>query len=206
MALTTTSISADIGAGDIDLPITSTSSGFPGVGIKGTNQVILIDGEYMLLDYVIKSGLIRVKRRGDQGTYAQAHDVLAQVTTSSDASDFPAIPPGMVNVRPPSIDNILSIGENGTIAVPSRNTTYLITKATALATTVLDSPTVAQNGLRLTFTSETAAAHVITGVLEDGTTGGSTTATFAAFKGASFTLVAANGVWNVVSTMTVTIT
>jgi len=63
-------------------------------------------------------------------------------------------------------------------------------------------PTIAQNGLKLIFTSQTAAAHVITSTagINNGLTGSPwTTATFAAFIGAGFSLVANNGTWNVLA-------
>ena len=208
MSLTTTSISAAIVAADLVIPVTSTSSGFPGVGVKGTNQPIGIDGEWMLLDYVIASGLIKVKRRGDQGTYAQDHDILAPLVTSADPLDFPTLFPGSARQRSGIIEPILSIGQNGVIPIPQANTTFILDKATALASTTLAAPTSAQNGLRLTFTSQTAAAHVITAtsLLADAVSGSPhTTATFAAFKGASMTLVADAGLWNVVATTGVTI-
>jgi hypothetical protein len=205
MALTNTSLAAACTASDLTLSITSTSSGFPTVGTLGNRQLMLVDGEYMLIDHVPVAGTVVVKLRGYEGTSAVAHDVLAPVSTSASPSDFPTTPTGASTPRPPYVDAIVSIGQDGDIACPTRNTTFLLDKATALASTTLASPTVAQNGIRATFTSNTAAAHVITATMEDGTTGGSTTATFTAFKGASMILEASAGVWNVVAVQNVTI-
>lgn len=199
MALTQTTLSADITASQLTFAVAATS-GF------AAGQPMLIDGEYMWCVSVPVSGTVTVRSRGSEGTAAAAHDTLANVATSATFSDFPAVPAGAVAIRPPYVDNIVAVGENGTIACPDKNTTFLLTKATALASTTLAQPTKAQNGLRLTFTSQTAAAHVITSVMEDGTTGGSTTATFTAFIGASFVLVADNAIWNVVAVQSVTIT
>lgn len=83
----------------------------------------------------------------------------------------------------------------------------LITKATAASMT-LAAPTIAQNGDILVITSQTAAAHTVTavGLLGDGVSGSPHgTATYAAFIGASMTLMAANLVWNVIATTGVTI-
>lgn len=83
----------------------------------------------------------------------------------------------------------------------------VLTKATAGAYT-LAAPTAAQEGTRLTITSRTDAAHVITAtnLLHDGVTGGAKdTATFGAFAGASLDLVAVNLLWHVVSKNVVTI-
>ncbi len=205
MALTNTTLAADLGANDTILKLTS-STGYPAVGlIAGANNTrIQIDGEYMYHVETIASGTIRVRSRGADGSLAVAHDVLAPVSMGT-PSDFLLSPNGAVAPRPEYFDEIASYGEDGAIAVPTRPQTIMLTKATAGAYT-LAAPTVSQNGLRLIVTSQTAAAHVITGVFEDGTTGGSTTATFAAFKGATVTFVAANGLWNIVNTMTVTIT
>ena len=72
----------------------------------------------------------------------------------------------------------------------------------------LDAPTVAQDGMLLTVTSSTAFAHTITAtsLIDDGVTGGSkTTATFAAFAGASIVLMAYNGKWHTISLKAVTV-
>jgi hypothetical protein len=82
----------------------------------------------------------------------------------------------------------------------------VLKKATALASTTLTDPTAAQDGTMLIITSGTAAAHVITSTFRDGTTGAHTTATYAAFAGATMTLVAQDGGWNVVALQTVTVT
>lgn len=201
MALTITSISAAIGASDITIPITSTSSGFPPVGTITTPlQLMQIDDERMLIVTVPVANTVRVAQRGYDGTTPSAHDILSPVSTSSVASDFPVVAFGwQANTYG---DDIVSIGQNGTIAVPTKNTTLQITKGSALATTTLGAPTVANDGVRLTITSETAFAHVITAtsLVADAVTGSPhTTMTFGAFKGASIVLQAANGLWNVIS-------
>lgn len=204
MALVNTTTSAAITATDTTIPLTSTTN-FPAVGATptGMGQPVQIDGEMMYHVSTVASGIIKVRNRGAEGTQAVPHDLLAAVTTSATASDFPAVPVGTVNQRPPQIDDMQTIGQNtALLTIPGKNTTFVITKATALATTVLPAPTVAQNGLRLTFTSQTAAAHVITAtaLLNNGLTGSPfTTATFAAFAGAGFTLVANAGLWNVLA-------
>ena len=85
--------------------------------------------------------------------------------------------------------------------------TVIFTKAGVLAAT-LAAPTAGQAGTRMTFVAGTANAHTITAtaLLDDGVTGGSkTTATFAAFVGASLTLEAYNLKWVVVANNNVTI-
>jgi hypothetical protein len=86
--------------------------------------------------------------------------------------------------------------------------TVVITKTGSLAAMTLAAPTAAQDGLLLTVTSATAFAHTITAtsLIEDGVTGGAkTTATFAAFAGATIVLVAYNLKWHTVSLKAVTV-
>jgi hypothetical protein len=86
--------------------------------------------------------------------------------------------------------------------------TVVITKTGSLAAMTLAAPTAAQNGLTITVTSATAFAHTITAtsLIEDGVTGGAkTTATFAAFAGATIVLVAYNLKWHTVSLKAVTV-
>lgn len=209
MALTNTTLAADCSASDLTLSITSTSSGFPAVGTMNTRQLMLVDGEYMMLDRVVASGVVKVLMRGYNGTTAAAHDVLANVATSSDPADFGAYGVGQSVPRPLSADLIVSVGENGVVPVPVQNTTVFLTKASALSSTTLAAPLTSNNGVRLTITSQTAAAHVITAtsLLGDGVSGSPhTTATWAAYIGASLTLEASDGIWNVISAVGVTIT
>jgi hypothetical protein len=210
MALTRTSLSADCTASDLTLAITSTSSGFPAVGTYASPpQLLQVGGEYMLIQVVPVANTVKVMQRGYNGTAAVAHDLLTPVVTSSDPQDFADVPVGGVDSRPPYVDDVLAVGENGAIPVPDKNTTYLLTKASALASTTLAAPGKDQDGLTLTFTSQTAAAHVITATTlwGDGVSGSPhTTATWAAYIGASLTVKADNGIWNIVSAVGVTIT
>ena len=92
---------------------------------------------------------------------------------------------------------------NGAIGVTRGN--KALTKATAGAYT-LAAP--ATDGAEITVFAATAAAHVVTatGLLEDGITGGAKdTLTFAAFVGASATLVGFDGQWIVKSLNAVTV-
>lgn len=100
---------------------------------------------------------------------------------------------------------VIAYSANGALAVSQHTAT--LTKAGVAAMT-LAAPTVAQEGTLITVVSQTANAHTITatGLIDDGVTGGSkTTATFAAFAGASIVLMASNLKWAVISKNTVTI-
>lgn len=213
MAITVTSLSADLAAGDTKMTVAS-GTGFPSVGTVGAqNYRVRIDGEWMLADGQPVAGTITLKRRGDQGTTAVDHDILARVEVSNTPSDWLANPAGSVTPQPSAQNFQQTIGEDLTftsaqVAAITKSTDFLIYKATAAAITLV-APSTLQNGVRLTFSSATAAAHVITAtsLLEDGASGAPhTTATFAAYIGAGLTLMANNGVWNVISNTGVTIT
>ncbi len=197
MSLSQTTLSAAIGASDLTWAVASSTGFLPG-------QPVRVDNEYSYVVSVPSTTSIVVRSRGAEGSSVAAHGVLANVVTGLGSSDFPAIQAGVptLGLAGTAADDLVTIGANtASIPCPSRNTTYLLAKATALATTVLAAPSTAQNGVRLTFTSQTAAAHVITAttLLEDGLTGSPfTTATFPAFIGASMVLVAQNGLYQVV--------
>ena len=131
-------------------------------------------------------------RRGLEGTAQVAHGILADVVTGL-PGDFPAPPAGHPVQVPPTITGRNSLGADVTIDtadLPKGDLTYVITKATAAAIT-LSAPSKAQNGLRVTFRSATAAAHTVTlaaGFYGDA--GSSDIATFAAKIGASMTIEA----------------
>ena len=108
-------------------------------------------------------------------------------------------------VNAPSSNTVTAYDANGALAIAPGTAT--LTKAGVNAMT-LAAPTVAQEGLILRVVSQTANAHTITatGLIDDGVTGGSkTTATFAAFAGASIELMASNLKWAVISRNNVTV-
>jgi hypothetical protein len=108
-------------------------------------------------------------------------------------------------VNAPIFNQVIAYAANGALAIV--NGTATLTKAGVNAMT-LAAPTVDQEGLILRIISQTANAHTITatGLIDDGVVGGSkTTATFAAFAGASIELVASNLKWAVLAKNAVTI-
>jgi len=108
-------------------------------------------------------------------------------------------------VNAPSSNTVTAYDANGALAIAQGTAT--LTKAGVNAMT-LAAPTVAQEGLILRVVSQTANAHTITAtsLIDDGVTGGSkTTATFAAFAGASIELMASNLKWAVISRNNVTV-
>lgn len=206
MAIQQLQLSAAITASAVTWPVTSTTA-FPPVGTPFVNQTVLCDSEFAVCVGVPASGFITVRSRGAEGTVAAPHDVLANVYTTVNNADWGPIVGGVTVTIDPTDDMVVSIGQDGAIAVPLTNTVVNINKATALAGT-LAAPGLGDNGITLLITSQTAAAHVVTAtaLLMDGTSGApKTTATFAAFKGASMTLTAESGVWNVTALQNVTL-
>jgi hypothetical protein len=203
MALTRTSLSAACTATTHTLSITSTSTGFPAVGlIQNPGQLMLVDSEYMLVTLIPVAGTAKVAMRGYNGSIAAAHDILAPVVTSATASDFGAIAQGEVVNRPPDVWDQVTLGQDGALAVPSKNTNVLITKATACLFT-LAAPSKDQDGLKVNITSAVSAAHVLTAttLLDNGLSGSPwTTATWGALSiGGTLQLMAMNGVWAVIA-------
>lgn len=197
MSFTTTTLAADLTSSGRRAQLTSVT-GF------AAGQVVKIDGEYARV-VSVSSPYVTLAQRGYNGTAAQAHDVLSTVITTSDNSDWTGLQMGADSDRPPFSDDVISVGENGTIACPTRDTTIVLTKASALASTTLADPPKDRDGLAVTITSATDAAHVITGNFADGTTGSHTTLTCAAFNGASCLLKAQQGLWNVIGTEGITV-
>jgi hypothetical protein len=199
MALTTTSIAAAFAADALAFSATSATGATVGGFVK-------IDDEFMVITEIAGTR-ISVRSRGDQGTTVRAHNTLAPCVFGL-ASDIPSLPAGVL-IPPVFAERaVLNIGADGAIDAPvASETLYIITKATALASSTLANPSKALNGVVAIITSATAAAHVVTLTNgNDGTTGNHTTVTLAAFKGAGVSLVAVNGEWNVIGSVGATIT
>lgn len=210
MALTNTTLSSACGASDLTLAVTSTSSGFPAVGAYSSPaQMMRIDGEDMLIQVVPISGTVKVMQRGYNGTVAAPHEALAVITTSATPGDFQDPAPGVSINKPASADDIVTLGvdttftaygtapTSTTLPLPVKDTTYVITKATAASITLITA-TAAQMGVQLTFISGTAQAHTVTytpGFLGDTTS--SDVATSSAKVGAQFvTKCGYTGLWS----------
>jgi hypothetical protein len=214
MAITQTNLTADLGINDTQMSVAA-GAGFPGTGvIANPGWLVRIDKEYLLAISQPVTGTIKIAQRGFNGTAAAPHDLLAKVTVSSSASDFPDSAPGQLTVLPANLPSMTTIGENRVFTTAEVHSwgnqpqIFAITKATAAAITLV-APGKDQDGLIITFTSLTAAAHVITAtaLIADGVTGGPHgTVTFAAFAGASITLMAQNGLFNTIGSVTAPIT
>lgn len=207
MAISQTALSADLSATSLTMTVAS-GTGFPTAG--GTpvtpGYVVRIDKEYMLAVSQPVTGVIKLAMRGYAGTAAAAHDTLAKVSVSSSPADFADPSSGNVAVLPNYLPSQETIGEDKTftaaevLAWGNQPRQFAFTKATA-ATIVLVAPSKAQDGLVISFTSLVAVLNVITAtsLLANGATASPyTTATGADSKiGATLTLQAQNGLWNV---------
>ena len=190
MAITTTSLGAAMSV---------TATRFKATAATGAvvGQVAKVDNEYMEV-LAINGPAIEVARRGEQGGAVVAHAILAPVQFGLE-EDF-ALPGASDPLPEPKDENFVTVGADGVITVPTRDTTFVIMKGAALATSTFANPSAGQNGLAVTFIGGTDFAHVVTTVdVRDGTTGAHTTLTSPAFAGGSLTLVAFNAKWLVKS-------
>ena len=218
MSLALTTLSGPLAASQLQFGVVSTV-GFPAVGVIGSRQLVKIDGEFMMVDVVPVANTVKVLQRGYNGTTASFHDVGAQVATSSVTNDFLDVPVGFIDTDPPDTDDVLTIGADttfapagsvstsGSIPMPIKNTTYLISKGSAAAIALITAS--AQSvGVQLTFMATTAFGHVITyapGFNGDGAT--SNTATMAAKVGSTMTVrIGAGGLLAIIAQNGVTLT
>lgn len=192
MALgTPTSLAVACAAGDQSIKVTSAT----GATVGGFAKV---EEEFMRI-LAINGTTLSVARRGEFGGKVSAHTILASVVYGLD-SDLLDTPAYEVTPLPFTEFDMVNIGANGAIAVPTRPTHYFISKGSALASSTFADPSAAQNGLVVKFTGVTDFAHVITTVsVHDGTTGDHTTLTSPAFSGGTLTLIAYNTEWFVVA-------
>lgn len=215
MAITQTYLSADLSATALTMSVNS-GTGFPTAGASTPQAyAVRIDKEFMLAVLQPTSGVIKLAQRGYNGTAAAAHDVLAKVEVSAAPSDFAEPSPGNSVSLPPYLPSMETLGEDRTFtsaeiaAWGNQPRNYAITKASALAG-VLVAPSKAQDGLTVTFTSLTDAAHVIVATSLYASAGSAspyTTATVSNAKaGGGLILQAQNGLWNVIAASNWTLT
>ena len=196
MAQTTTTISAAVGATDLTLPVTSAT------GVAAGNYLRL-DNEFMVVTAVSGTN-ISVRARGDKGSGAVAHNILAVANTGLD-SDLAVQPMGQASQIDPQFPTIVTYSAAGAIAIPNQNTLVVLNGGAARAMT-LAGPGKDQDGLTLTVLNASAYAHTVTytaGFYGDTTS--SDVITFAAKAGASFICVARGGTWGLLGLTNCTI-
>ena len=202
MAWQSTTLAAPMTKDDVTIAVAS-GTGFPPIGVSGTkNFHIRIDSEWMLADGQPNDKVVKVKRRGDQGTATAPHDINASVVFSGSPFDIVGMAPASLTYPPIWDPTLRTIGGDlvitaDMVAALGENTAFLLHKLTPAAIT-LAKPTFAQDGLVVSFSSAAPVAHVITSPsgFATGTAAPGSTATFGAFVGAGLSLVAAGGLWN----------
>jgi hypothetical protein len=196
MAQTTTTISAAVTATDLIIPVTA-ATGFT------VGNYLRLDNEYMVVT-VISGTNITVRSRGDLGSGAVAHNILAVADTGL-MSDLAVLPLGEDTQVDPTRETIVSYSAAGAIAIPTQDTLVLLTSGTARAMT-LAAPAADQDGLRMTFLNCDAKANTVTYTAGFyGDTTASDVATFAAKTGASFSIIARGATWGITSLANVTL-
>jgi len=196
MAQTTTTISAAVGATDLTIPVTS-ATGF------AAGNYLRLDNEFMVVSSVSGTN-ISVRSRGDKGSGAVAHNILAIANTGLD-SDLAVQPMGQAAQIDPQFPTIVTYSAAGAIAIPVQNTMVVLNGGAARAMT-LAGPAKDQDGLTVTVLNASAFAHTVTytaGFYGDTTS--SDVITFAAKAGASFICVARGGTWGLLGLTNCTI-
>lgn len=196
MAETTTTISAAVGATDLTIPVTS-ATGF------AAGNYLRLDNEFMVVTSVSGTN-ISVRSRGDKGSGAVAHNILAIANTGLD-SDLAVQPMGQSAQVDPQFPTIVTYSAAGAIAIPVQNTLVVLNGGAARAMT-LAGPAKDQDGLIMTVLNASAFAHTVTytaGFYGDTTL--SDVITFAAKAGASFICVARGGTWGLLGLTNCTI-
>jgi hypothetical protein len=168
---------------------------------------VKIDNEFMKI-VQIADPMVYVRERGGEGGVAADHGVNASVTFFTGA-EMPPLGTGEMVPAPTDNSDAITASADGVLAWNQvrRDTTVTIAKA-AVANLTLEAPSAASDGVRLTITSQTAFAHVVTatGLIDDGATGGAkNTLTFAAFPGANVVLQSNRAHWTVLTKSGVTV-
>lgn len=133
----------------------------------------------------------------DDKFYSQENINVAGVRFAADAYG------ALQNVCPQPGNNPQLYPANGAISVASQ--TALLTKAGVDAMTLAAPVATTQDFMVITVTSTTANAHTVTATALFKTgTASVNLATFAAFAGAGFTVMAYQGLWYVISSVGVT--
>lgn len=190
MSLTKTTLTADISAEALNLVVGSASGAVVGQPFK-------IGDEFVRLIQAIDGLNLTVLGRGAYGTKASRHEATSPVTfCGSTPSDFGSPQTGETSLPLSSQPELIYIDGDQAIPVPTRDTRVIITKTSAAALT-LAAPGAGSDGVQIELVGLTDFAHVVTVAVAflDGSNGGNTILTSAAFAGSSARLMANKGVW-----------
>ena len=204
MALTRTFLSVAMQPNDITM-VPASLTAFPAAGITlgaSPQQPVWVQDELMYCYGVTLAGIVQIRSRGSEGQRAVFHDINSPVVTSPNPADFPALATGSMVMQNISDTDVQTLGSTQTISAPNEDVRYAL-NGTAAITVTLTAPTLAPNGIRVSFTSLTAFAHALTGataLFNNGAAGSPfTSITYPAQVGATVTLETWNGLYNVVA-------
>lgn len=186
MAITRTTLAVALNATDLVCSVTAATGATVGCEILINNERALVAA--------ISGVQITLKRRGTQGTVAKAHAILSPVTFGL-ATDFPVMTgEGQPLILVHAFRDVVTIGADGAIPLPNRDTLVIMKKATAGAFTLAD-PANVPDGTQVVIVSKTAVAHVVT--LTTGYGGSNTTDVFTwtTTSGTALTLYVVEGKW-----------
>src|SRR6185295_642877 len=114
MAITATTLSSAVAANDLTIKVASAT----GATIR---NMLHINGEYLIQTADAVGTTLEVGKRGQEGTFNQAH-ASGSVVLMGLPSDFPAAPPGAAITSPVSPTwNVASYNAAGAITVPVTN-------------------------------------------------------------------------------------
>lgn len=196
MPMNGTTLAAPIDANQLDIPVTSVTGASAG-------RICKIEDEYSVVVKVVGT-IVSLRSRGDNGTSARAHNILAPVVFG-DPGDQVTIPPARHRGQMEPLDGIVTYGASGAIAVPDKDTTVILAGSAALAMTLAD-PTRAQDGVKLRIEASGAAAHTVTSATGFNAGGAAVdVATFAAAIGNNLVLEAVAGKWVIISSVGITV-
>lgn len=191
MALTTTTCSVAIAAGDNSLTVAS-ATGF------AAGKIVKVNAEFMQVrkDYISASTIVPVLR-GLNGTLPQAHAITSNVTVG-DGQDFAnAAPQGAIAYPFIRVRQFLSYNAAGAITLPTPgNDMVALINGTAARAMTLANPTKDQDGDMLIIVGNGKAAHTVTYAAGFGNAStGYTVGTFDTGGQCAMALIAANGIW-----------
>lgn len=197
MSITATTLASAVTADDLTIRVASATGSL----IK---NVIQIDNEF-LTQTADANGTTLAVRRGEQGTYNQAHNVGAVVLMGL-ASDFPAAPPGAAIPQPVAPSwTVASYSEPGAIAIPTtKQNVFVKLSGDGADAMTLAAPTYAQEGQEMLIQAEAAQAYTVAGTFNGGG-GGADLATFGGAVGDTLHVKAVSLAWKVINLNGVTI-
>lgn len=200
MAITATTLSSAVAASDLTMKVAS-ATGFV------TGYVINVNGEYMAQTADADGTVIAIGRRGQQGTYNQAH-ASGSVVLVGKASDFPAAPPGAAIVTPNApVWNVASYNAAGAITVPTtKQSMFVKLKAGSAAAMTIGDPGYGVEGVEMIIQAEDAYAYTLTNTTGfNAGGGGADVATFGGAVGDNIHIKAVSATWKVINLNTVTL-